>query len=58
MLHAAQYQRLAQECLDMAERADQNNRDMLHRLAEAWLRLATEELTEASRKAKRVALAC
>jgi hypothetical protein len=44
MANAAQYHRLAQECLDIAVRADPKNREKLQRVAEIWLRLAMEEL--------------
>jgi hypothetical protein len=47
------YQRLAQACLDVAERATPKDREKLHRIAEIWLSLARDELAEASAQAKR-----
>jgi hypothetical protein len=47
------YQRLARECLDLAERAEPADREKLHRIAEIWLSLATDHLTEVSRKSGR-----
>jgi len=48
--------RLAQACIDVADRVDPKNRENLHRIAEMWLSRAAEELAEASRKLKQSAL--
>jgi len=44
MASAAQYRRYAEECMDMAERASPLSRKQLIQMAEAWLKLAQEQL--------------
>lgn len=43
-LTALQCQQFANECLVMAESATRSNVAALHRMAEAWLQIAEEEL--------------
>ena len=44
MLTATDYRRYAEQCMDMAERADPDMRKTILRMAEAWLEFATEAL--------------
>jgi hypothetical protein len=47
------YLHLAKACLDVAERATPNDREKLHRIAETWLRLASDKITKVSAETKR-----
>ena len=44
-LSASEYRKLAQDCLDMAERATPEMKIKLHEMAELWLKLVTQHLT-------------
>ena len=50
------YQRLAEACLDMAERAKGEQKGILLQMAEVWLGLAAEQLNEESAGAKKRAI--
>ena len=45
MASAADYQKFAEECLDMAERALPETRQVLLKMAETWLELARAALS-------------
>ena len=53
----AKYRELAQDCVDMAERAKPQHRETLRQIAEMWLRLAADELNDISRRSASVRLA-
>ena len=45
-LTAVQCRQYADECIAMAERAERENAASLHRMAETWLQLAEQLLTQ------------
>jgi hypothetical protein len=47
-LSASEYRKLAQDCLDMAERATPEMKAKLHEMAELWLSLAMQQLEKAT----------
>ena len=49
---ATKFRLFADDCLNIAERAADNERKALRLLAEIWLRLARDDLDEASREEK------
>jgi hypothetical protein len=47
-LSVSTYRKLAEDCLDMAERATPEMKTKLHEMAEVWLQLASEQLEKAT----------
>jgi GAF domain-containing protein len=54
MKTSAEYQKLASDCLDMAERASPDHKAKLHEMVELWLQLATDAL-ERENSSERIA---
>jgi len=52
----ADCQRFANACLDLAERALPREKEMLHEMANAWLKLAAEQLDQLSADARNASM--